>query len=314
LNAGSFLVQALVNDSNYIGQASATLVINPATATVTADLKWIYDYDPLPSFTATFSGFLGSDDESDVDSLSFSVSPTYTGAAGTYQIIPYAAAANYIFTAINGPLYVNPNGSGTQQIKPKLKCVEKLSAPDSSGFWYIANFEYENSNAMDVYIPIGADNYFSGSAAYNGVNRPQLFKSGGGAFTVPFDGNMLVWTVISYKSNGQKGTYIARANSSSNACVKSEEAEAPVMPVEEINDLKAYPNPTSGKVYIDLGGNTVTAKDILVNDIYGRAYRADLTGLPSDRLELDLSGYKAGIYIVRINTGKSVETIQIIKK
>jgi hypothetical protein len=315
VNAGTYTMIAYVNDPNYVGADTATLVINKAPATVTADLKWIYDYDPLPAFTATFSGFLGNDNASCVTSLTFSVSPTYTGVAGTYQIHPVATAQNYLFTSVNGPLYVNPNGNGTKQIKPKLRCVEKRTAPDPQGFWYVANYEYDNDNSTDVYIPKGSDNYFSGQAQYNGVNQPVLFKAGGGAFTVPFDGNKLTWTVVSYKNNGQKGGIASAASSSSARCNKSEEADAPpVVNVDQSTDIKAFPNPTDGKLYLELGSYAATLKDIAVYDIYGKLCKVPVSALDAEPVEIDLSGLKAGLYLVRINTGDSIKTIQVVKK
>jgi len=314
VNSGSYLVTAVVSDTNYVGGATATLVINPATATVTADLKWIYDYDPLPAFTATFSGFLGSDDQSVVTSLTYTVSPAYTGAAGTYQIIPAATAANYVFTPVNGPLYVNPNGAGTKQIKPKLVCVEQLAVPDSSGFLYIANYKYFNDNPTDIYIPVGTDNYFSGPASYNAINQPVLFVAGGGEFTVPFNGNKLTWTVKSFKNNGQKGAVASAASSSSARCNKSEEAEAPMVPVDESTDLKVFPNPTTGKFTIELSGKMLTNDGIRVYDIYGKELPLKMINPADQQVEIDISGFAAGVYFIRINDGESVNVTRVIKK
>jgi hypothetical protein len=280
---------------------------------VTADTKWIYDYDPLPAFTATFSGFLGSDNASCVTSLTFSVSPTYTGAAGTYQIIPAATAENYIFTPVNGQLYVNPNGPGTKQIKPRLVCVEQLAAPGPDGFLYIANYAYDNDNATDVYIPIGTDNYFSGQAAYNGANQPQLFVAGGGSFTVPFDGQKLIWTVISFKNNGQKGAVASQSSSSSARCNKSSEAEASLIGENESGALKVYPNPASGKLFVDLNREASVIKEITVYDIYGKKFQIAMSSLESQPLELDIAGLRAGIYLVKIRTDKATETVRFIK-
>lgn len=304
---------SFVSNNFNISYEFGLMNIEPAVATVTADLKWIYENDPLPEFTATFSGFLGDDDASVVDSLSFTVSPAYSGAAGTYQIIPYAEAENYIFTPFSGPLYVNPNGAGTHQIKPKLICVEALSEPDTSGFMYIANFEYENNNPTDVYIPHGTDNYFWGSALYDGTNQPVLFEAGGGSFTVPFNGNILAWTVKSFNSNGQKGTAMTRASSGSPGCQKAAEAEAPLISENEPGDLKVYPNPATGRLYVEMNSDASEIKEITVYDIYGKTFRLATGSLGSQPVELDLSGIEAGIYLVRIRTDKSTETVRFIK-
>jgi len=249
-----------------------------------------------------------------VDSLSFTVSPVYTGLAGTYQIIPYAEAANYVFTPVNGTLYVNPNGPGTKQIKPRLICVEQLAVPDSSGFLYIANYEYENNNSHDIYIPLGADNYFSGQASYNAVNQPEVFLAGGGSFTVPFDGQKLIWTVISYKNNGQKGAVASQASSNSSRCNKSAEAEGPSFENAAVGEIAVYPNPTTGKITLMLAGNEVKGQDVSVYDIYGKSQTISIQTISQNQIDIDLAGLASGIYFIRINNGDTIQVSRIIKK
>jgi hypothetical protein len=89
----------------------------------------------------------------------------------------------------------------------------------------------------------------------------------------------------------------------------------PAEPADQGNSgLKVYPNPTSGMVYVELNGETVTGKDISIYDIYGKSCSAQISSSSGQHLEIDLSGYRAGIYIVRINTGESISVNRIIKK
>ena len=314
VDAGTYTVIAYVNDTNYVGADTAILVVSQATAAVTADLKWIYDYEPLPEFTATFSGFMGSDDVSSVTSLTFTVSPAYTGAAGTYQIIPAATAVNYVFTPVSAPLYVNPNGSGTKQVKPKLVCIEQFTTPDEEGFYYLANWEYGNTNPTDIYIPAGSDNYFSGDAEYNALAQPSLFMSGGGEFSTPFDGEKLIWTVISYKNNGQKGAVASQASSTSGRCNKSEEAEAPVIGREGLSELKVFPNPTNGRVYIELAEGQESVDNITLYDIFGKSEAIKPANTNGSAFEIDLSGFAAGIYFLGVQAGDTFTLTRIIRK
>lgn len=289
------------------------LTILPDTVTVTADMKVIKAGDPLPSFTATFSGFHDGDDQSVVDTLYFTLSPAYNGAAGTYQIQPHATSANYIFVPVTAPLYVNPYGSGAKQITLSIPCIEVLNPPDTSGFTYLARFTYQNTNTTDVYIPYGPDNMFSGSGSWNGINQPVLFKAGGGSFTVPFNGVLLSYTVKSYK-NTTKTTSMARVSSQNGLCLKSEEVKE-----EEAGDnlqesIKAYPNPTNGKVWIRLDGESVSREQVSLVDLYGKVYPVDVSVVSKELIELDLGNYKAGVYLVRIRTDEETETIRVIRK
>lgn len=311
---GSYIVTATVLDSNYVGTRTDTLVISPATATVTADLKYIYAGDPLPEFTASFDGFVNGEDTSVLTSLNFTLSPAYSGLAGTYSITPSATADNYTFSPVSGIFYVNPSGAGTKHIKTQLTCVEELGAPDSLGFTYIAYFEYENDNATDVYIPIGEDNSLAGEGSFDGSNQPEDFHAGGGSWTAGFDGNKLTWTVASYKHNGHKTSVASQASSSSSKCNKSAEfsEENDIEAVD--NGIRIYPNPVSGTLYLDSGEGMIQAKDIFIYDVYGKTYPLNVSGNKGVTLEINMSGLQPGIYFIRVQSALKNEVIRVMKQ
>lgn len=312
VNAGSYSVSAVVDDLNYIGNVTDNLVIAPATASVTADINVIYEGDPLPAFSFSFSGFVGGDDSTVVNSLTYSLSPNYSGSSGSYDIIPSATASNYIFQVYNGTLYVNPSGPGTKHIKTTLLCVEDIP-PDSSGFTYIAHFEYENKNSDDVFIFIGEDNELVGEGAFNGINQPQLLLKGGGTFDVPFDGSKLTWTVASYNHQGHKTSVASQGSSTSSKCNKSEEIEQGGELNDAITESKVYPNPFRDKIYLELSMEVSTG-DIYVYDVYGKLNQVQINRTNNQSYELDLSGLISGIYIIKVNMGDTIETFRIVKK
>jgi hypothetical protein len=290
-----------------------TLTILPVTATVTADLKVINADAPLPQFTSTFSGFINGENDTVVTGLSYSVSPSYSGSAGTYQIIPAATADNYIFTPVNGTLYVNPYGPSAKHIKFKLTCIDLIVPPDSNGFAYMARFDYDNENSTTVYIPIGTDNYLTGQGSYNGDEQPELFLAGGGTFYVPFDGNKLTWTIKSNNKNGQKTAVASSASSKSKRCMKSEEAAAPEIQTEQVGDLKVYPNPVRDKVFISLPDDSPEKIDVAVFDVYGKTCAVNAIRSSDQLLEIELSGMRSGIYFIKINLQSGMEVLRVIK-
>ena len=91
---------------------NGTLTIGPATLTVTADNKTITEGQDLPTFTASYSGFVNGDGQGVL-----SGSPSLTTDApgnpppvGTYNIFAAQgtlSAHNYVFTFVNGTLTVN---------------------------------------------------------------------------------------------------------------------------------------------------------------------------------------------------------------
>ncbi|MFN8381824.1 MAG: sortase [Anaerolineales bacterium] len=104
--AGNYLVVGTVNDPNYGGSASATLVISPATATVTlGNLNQTYDGNQLSVTVSTVP-------------VGLSVNITYNGSAvaptnaNSYAVLATVNDPNYSGTA-NGTFIIAPAASTT---------------------------------------------------------------------------------------------------------------------------------------------------------------------------------------------------------
>ena len=169
-----------------------------------------------------------------------------------------------------------------------------------------------NRNSAAIYIPVGPENEITGGS-HNNVNQPELFLPGGGSLTVPYDGNQITWQVTSNKNNGSKGAI--PANSSNTQCNKSAEADALEEATgEDGKGITLYPNPSSGKVYIQLNGLMIEGKDINVFDVYGKSHHLGLIQSSDYQVEIDLTGLSAGLYLVRIDTGDNIEVFRVLKK
>ncbi len=311
VNAGSYEVVVSVLDTNYVGTSTATLVVNPMTATISTGVYVINRGTALPVFEASFEGFQNENDISLVTDLTFTINPSYTTSspAGIYEIIPSATAPNYHFTSVNGTLYVNPSGPRTKQIKPIFICSEALAAPDENGFEYIAYFTYTNQNEAAVYVPIGPDNAITG-AAHDNSQQPALFLSGGGELTVPFDGSSITWQVTSNKNNGSKGAI--PANSSNAQCNKSNAGDTKPETAQQEAEVLVFPNPTSGKVFLQYPGSKEPGTAITVYNSYGQRCKINTAKTEANVLEIDLSGESPGMYLIRIERESSVQVSKVI--
>ena len=190
--------------------------------------------------------------------------------AGTYTITPnnlvLAVPNNYAITYVPGPLYVNPKGQGAKKIDIALSCVDTVSN-DPSGFPYLARFTWTNANNTTVYVPLGADNFFTALGTYSG-NPPVLYPPGTGVFQIPFDGNKLTWTLKSYNGN-QKTSSASEASSTSNKCT-AHLTRFTNEPNEEISDMKIYPNPSGGKFTLEYQGTMHDNATIFIVDMLGK--------------------------------------------
>jgi len=100
---------SFADDSNYIASSdSDSLTVTPALLTITAnDASKAYG-SPNPAFSATYSGFVAGDDESDLNgSLSITTPAGDTSPVGTYPITPSRLSSdNYNITFVDGTLII----------------------------------------------------------------------------------------------------------------------------------------------------------------------------------------------------------------
>lgn len=300
VNAGSYAVLVTVNTPNYQGTATATLVVQKAPATATTGIYVINRGQALPTFVATYSGFLGSDNASVVTSTTFTLSPNYNNQAGVYAIVVNATAANYTFTSVNGTLYVNPAGPGTKQVKPTFICFENLPTP-VNGFSKVAWFNYDNPNNTPVYIPWGPANSVT-ATSFDASQIPIVFLPGVSApIPVPFNGTAITWQITSNKNNGTTGSI--PANSSNTVCsapgvkIYQEVTEEAVS-----TEVQVYPNPSTGKVFVEFTGDEATVVGLEVFNALGARCAVQPVRTADSLMEVDLSALGSGMYIINLVT------------
>ena len=155
-NAGSYTVIGTVNDANYQGNTTNTLIINQAALTVTADNKTKICGMTNPPLTASYSGFVGGENASTLSSpVILNTTATSTSAAGTYPItVGGATAANYSIQYVDGTLLVGstPQLAGA---KVSLNGAEQfvVSYPTITGQTY--QFEYSDDLSTGNWTPQG---------------------------------------------------------------------------------------------------------------------------------------------------------------
>ena len=74
-------------------------------------------------------------------------------------------------------------------------------------------------------------------------------------------------------------------------------------------DIKVFPNPSNGKVYVSAEWQPVV--EVQVFDLFGRMLLHESVG--EKEFSVDLSGYNAGVYILRLVTSNGVKTSKIVK-
>ena len=77
----------------------------------------------------------------------------------------------------------------------------------------------------------------------------------------------------------------------------------------ELNNVVVYPNPTNGKVQVQCTDNI---EGVEVYDAYGKMLHTAIVN--SNVADLDMSGYAAGTYFVRVMTDRGVVTKRVVKQ
>lgn len=78
------------------------------------------------------------------------------------------------------------------------------------------------------------------------------------------------------------------------------------------NLIKAYPNPTTGKVSLEISNGEFDAQDVFVNNIMGQRVMQQAVAGNSDQVMLDLGHLPAGVYFAQVRSGSQVYVVRIV--
>lgn len=327
LNAGvQKLVPGTFFDPNCdVRYGTADITILPAPLTVDADWKFIYEGSPAPAqsfYTSTIKGLGYSDSPGLVTGVTYSLTPTYKGAAGLYIIKPANPSLvlpNYkplLFDT--GRLYVNPYGNNAKKIIVQRECVRMLTAAETAqtGFRYAAVFSYNNRNAAAVYIPKGPDNFITiepGGSFQNTL--PEVFEPGTYFVTILFSGHKMYWQLQSMDTD-HKTAITSDVDSSAQKCSTlttriSQEVEIDM--VQDIGKL-VYPNPAHDLVRLQITEPLLADKGISVFDASGGSHsRLQVKRINDQTIELKVASLAPGIYLVQVETKQGYQTLRFTK-
>jgi hypothetical protein len=86
-----------------------------------------------------------------------------------------------------------------------------------------------------------------------------------------------------------------------------------IQPPENINPFQIYPNPSSGKITMKILGFTGGTIKLKLYNIYGIKLHSQTSIIADDDLEIDISKFQSGIYIVKVNANGQTYSGKISK-
>ncbi|HEV2831967.1 MAG TPA: MBG domain-containing protein, partial [Hanamia sp.] len=330
-----FIIPAAFSNNNFdISYGLGKLTILPAPVTVVAKDTFMFQGDVLPAFTSTISGLMSGD----VPSVSYTLSPAYSGNAGAYSIVPllqsFPNITNYNINYVNGTLYVNPDEKKAKKLRPYLDCIQEVINPSSPATRYIAHFYCVNDNSTALYVPIGENNQITGIGAFDDSQLPVIFLPDTTRFNVTFDGIELKWELITYGTN-KKSSTTSDASSTSNRCsdiigsstlrsgTSVNNTRIGSNATSVINDpenkspeanVSVYPNPAHSRATVYLKNEKVAINGSSLFDVYGKVYPIKITKLISEnQFEINISQLSSGVYFLRLKVANGFKIVRIIK-
>ena len=77
-----------------------------------------------------------------------------------------------------------------------------------------------------------------------------------------------------------------------------------------INNINIYPNPVKNELTIELKGNTINTNFEILNSIGQTIFKGNLL----EKTVVQTSSFAAGLYLIKLENGKSSEYKKIIKE
>jgi hypothetical protein len=310
VNAGDNCDDALEITQSPVAGSTISGATNNITLTVTDDVgnssqvsfnvAIADDTDPL--ITSTHS-----DQNLDADVLCEANLPDYTGdltatdnCDATLDITQSPPVGATISGATNAVTLTVTDGSGNtadasfnvsviDNTNPVVTCPEDITVTaESSGTYTV------NGTALDA---TATDNCSIISSLINNSNSAASLT--GETFAIGI--HTIQWTATDNNGN--------TANCSVNLTV-----EVSATGINDLMDLgiKIYPNPTNDYIAIDFKDPSIIQKVCLV-DVVGRQLYFQEGQIPN-QLQIDMSKYNDGIYLLNIQTEKNTVTKKVIKK
>ncbi len=270
-NAGTYTVIGIVNDNNYVGTTTSTMVILPVSATIVGNnVNRVYGL-ANPIFTGTILGLVNSD----VINYEGSTSATSLSGIGVYAIIATATGTNvgnYQFSIFNAQLTVTP-----------ANATASVSGIVSDG--NIVNATVPTS------ITISGSGFEPGaSVTVNGVVLSNL---------IVINGSTIIATLPAGSATSSNVSAIVQnpnqnPSASTAIVVVNANPTSTSLPVYQSTNLTVFPNPSKGSFTISA---SMPLGKIMIYTLDGKLVQTKTT----NENKLFVSGISTGTYIVYVD-------------
>ncbi|WP_276374625.1 ELWxxDGT repeat protein [Chryseolinea sp. H1M3-3] len=328
---------------------SQLLVVEKASLTASADDQTIFYGEAIPTLTISYSGFKMLDDETTIDSQPIAATEAMQGSfPALYPVLLTGGSdENYTITLVPGTLAINKakqtiNLSISNKTLGELPFTVIATATSELPVTLSTNSEKINLSGqtitmleagnVTIYASQSGNEYFEAAPSIEAnfcINpeKPILTINGNNTATPIIESssssgnqwflNSIAITndqsVLEVKEGGVYTVSVTHDNCTS-------ELSDPVsMIVTSINDeivekIVLSPNPTTEKLYVQLKSLQASVKNISILDAKGMIREVIHIQDQLEEVEIDVSGYPSGPYILLINSNNLMFSEKFIRR
>ena len=129
-----------------------------------------------------------------------------------------------------------------------------------------------------------------------------------------FNNNGLIDGAISQdytpKTSGDYYVVVSANGCSSNSSNIMHFIPTGINPIESAKSVKAYPNPVTNELTIELEGNSVRANFVILNSLGQAIYN----GTIFEKTTIQTTNFTTGVYLIKLESGKTFEFKKVIKQ
>jgi len=335
--------------TNYaITYAAGALTVNPVVLTITANNQSRNLGVANPVFTASYTGFVNGD-----NATMLSTQPVFTTAAtansspGTYPItVSGATSANYTFNYVAGTMFVSPslpagnftivansatchgsaNGAITITAAQNLNYTATITGGSVNASYPFTTGTTISNLAAGTYnvcfTVAGQSSYqqcFTAVitepkdlAVYTAINKTVQ------SVNLTLDGGSIYYITLNGVITTTAGSTITLAlNKGVNELTVTTDKPCQGIIQKQISisdDLIAFPNPFTTRLNVNLGDTNLPQATVELYGINGvRVYSKQFTN-QSGIVQLDLSGLKPAMYLLKIESANSEKIFKVVKQ
>ena len=210
----------------------------------------------------------------------------------------YIGCLNQTFTAASGTITDN---SGELVYLNNMTC-EKLIQPSGGGTITLTFTSFSTESGYDLVRVYGGSTTSAPLlGTFSGSSLPPVLTSSAGSMLIRFT------TDYSVVAAGWIATYTASLTGGKGAEEISEK--------EILQDTKlvAYPNPTSGILTVESSFAEEETYTIELINTSGQVILNQKINIIGGKFDIDISDVSSGLYLLQIRTGRTVQSIRVIK-